>query len=275
MYERLRRSRTLWNGHNSYYVLVFCMEAKMIQSLRRSTIPLFVSAGLAISACGDDTMSIPETPVERMYRLPLMDRFPDGTGLERLPPASGVDEIVVEGSVATLNRFLTSPEVPGVHIHMTTKNLDPGFAYAVWLVAFSKIENCQNYDDPTRVSCGSADIKRQDSGEVDVGLTFKAFVGGVPDASGTLDVSAFLQIGDATNILNGVPFHDKDAEFHLLLKDHGPASEDKNKLYNQLTTFKGCVDKAGVSGQCPTRQIVQFAPSTRWDQLTCTGHSCG
>ncbi len=167
----------------------------------------------------DDGRDFGRFRTERVSVAPFIDLTPmdDGTFME------------VDGT-AMLVRTRT-----GVGFTLHSRELEPDTPYTTWWVAFNRPRKCI-----IRYQCGSEDLFNPDA-EVSV---FYAS-GAVSDSYGQVGMSGEVDYGELPEGFDQVPFPGLDhpirrnAEIHLVLRTHGPASFDPDMLEAQLTEFNG------------------------------------
>ena len=151
-----------------------------------------------------------------------------------------------------------------VDYHINTRQLTPGNAFTVWAVIFNNPEHC------TDSMCGEDDIFNLDGtpifnpGDNTFG-TPKVRVSAIWAGSGSIATNG--GVGNFMGTINEGPppgqllFGDyalenaEGAEIHLLLRDHGEASENPATLEAQLTTYQGGCGPAPVFAGCADVQF--------------------
>jgi hypothetical protein len=123
-------------------------------------------------------------------------------------------------------------------ISFNTRDLQPNHAYTIWVAAFNNPRNCLEPCD-----CGSEDVPVP---EVDTGMFLAEGSGRVADEYGQANVDAIgpygvLPEGEDTSLI-ATPA-EKRAQMFLILRDHGPASEDPEVLEDQLSSHGGNCDE--------------------------------
>ncbi len=129
--------------------------------------------------------------------------------------------------------------VNGLSMTFTDNELEPGDAYSIWWLIFNNPAGCTG-------GCGEDEVGAfLESGENPAELSALNATGGVADSSGSATFSASLAIGDEGpgEFLFGEGVTDSlGAEVHLIIRTHGPASEDADTLLAQTSTFGGSCD---------------------------------
>lgn len=170
----------------------------------------------------------------------------------------------VEGSYAHLTRFEN-----GVTMAVSSDGLVEGEVYTVWWVIFNEPENCSNgicgVEDVLVVEDGV--VPRDEDGNRPMNMEgivassvsmLHAAGGYVQD--GTLHTSATLGIGDVPGIVVGPGLLDaQNAEIHLVLRTHGPASDDPAVFADQISTFGGGCEPMDAL-PCDDHQFAVFTP---------------
>jgi hypothetical protein len=158
------------------------------------------------------------------------------------------DEKKVE---ATSSTFLRSDDA--VSVRVDTMQLAPG-AYTLWWVAFNNPVFCQDTcraDDLTRPEAGAmatyatGDVVREDGNATFVAKLREGDISGAPPE--------FAHFPAAKDGL----INTRKAEIRVVIRNHGPASDDPEKLYEQLTTLNG-----GCDGPCKNVQFAIDEPAT-------------
>jgi hypothetical protein len=167
-----------------------------------------VGGGCDIFACEDVQFAVtgrPETVVE-------------GAHFESISSPA-----VIGNSEVTLERFDDAILLDG-----RTRSLTPGHAYTVWAVIFNAPADCQG-------GCGADDL-----GLASASILWSG-VGMVANAAGKIAIEALIVEGEAPGqVLFGPMLTDSEnAEVHLIVRDHGPASGDPEVLEAQLSTVGG------------------------------------
>ncbi len=153
-------------------------------------------------------------------------------------------------SVAAVGAFPASPdgslpEIDGTSVLVRTKTgvgftfdttgLAPEAPYTAWWVVFNRPRACF-----TPYDCGAEDLS---NAAAEVGVFFAA--GRMTDAYGQATFAAQIDYGELPEGEDQVPNParanpiEPNAEIHLVLRDHGPASDDPEILEAQLTQFNG------------------------------------
>ena len=156
-----------------------------------------------------------------------------------------------------------------VSAYVATSGLPEG-AYTCWWVVFNNPDGCTT-PNAAGGKCGEPDLLNPDAQ-----LSMFYMKGGnkIVTQQGGLYVRSIVEVGGDTgetgtqNILgNGLHFP-QDAEIHLVIKYHGPASDDPEVLYEQTHSLLGsCNEGANAHDlgvpfgvQCPDFQAVIFKP---------------
>lgn len=201
-------------------------EGAMRRGHRRSLGALVTILSLALSTVGL------ATPVGAAGGV-------DHASLQWHPDADEVGE-VGKGARTSLHRF---PEAVDLKVH--SRELDGDHAFTIWLVVFNEPGDCS---DP----CGMDDIfvdgdpnKGLNSAKIEeADISVFWGTGGVANAAGVLEVDAHVEEEDPPGqVLFGNGLTDAmGAEIHVVIRDHGPASDDPETLEEQITTFGGGCD---------------------------------
>ncbi|MDJ0944676.1 MAG: hypothetical protein QNJ30_14515 [Kiloniellales bacterium] len=123
----------------------------------------------------------------------------------------------------------------GVGFTFDTTALAPEAPYTAWWVVFNRPRACF-----TPYDCGAEDLG---NAAAEVGVFFAA--GRVTDAYGQANFAAQVDYGELPDGEDQVPNAERanpirpNAEIHIVLRDHGPASDDPEVLEAQLTQFNG------------------------------------
>lgn len=139
-------------------------------------------------------------------------------------------------------------EEDGVHYNIHTMNLDPNTAYTNWAVVFNDPGACQ--DD-----CGLDDVV---AGRGNPSVFWAAGAVTSDNRSGAANFSAFIPEGDpdarGVQLLFGDGLVSSEtSETHIIIRSHGPASDDPDLLWLQLNTVDGgcgineCVDQQAIA----------------------------
>jgi hypothetical protein len=125
---------------------------------------------------------------------------------------------MVEGAASSLTR---TPN--GVNYQLTTRDLEPGHAYTLWIVIFNDTAACED-GVPGVFSCGAMDVLN-DAARPDMMFAAGVVAGG----SGKATFSGRRSVGDLSGSANGpigVPAYGLEdaygAEIHLVVHSHGP-----------------------------------------------------
>lgn len=146
-----------------------------------------------------------------------------------LPPLDDGTLIEVDGT-SMLVRTRT-----GVGFTLHSRELEPDTPYTTWWVVFNRPRKCI-----IRYQCGGDDLFNPDA---EVGVFYAT--GAVSDSYGQVGMSGEIDYGELPDGFDQVPFPSLDhpirrnAEIHLILRTHGPASFDPDMLESQLTEFNG------------------------------------
>jgi hypothetical protein len=187
-------------------------------------------------------------------------------------------EPVVQNSM--VHRFADMSEVAGGFAHLTrfengvtmavsTNDLVEGDVYTVWWVIFNAPENCSdgvcNVDDVLIVQDGI--VPRDEDGNrlmnmegiAAANVSIQHAAGGYAE-DGTLHTSASLGIGDVPGIIIGPGLLDaQNAEIHLVIRTHGPATGDSGIFADQISTFGGGCEPMDAL-PCDDVQFAVFTP---------------
>ncbi|MDJ0941881.1 MAG: hypothetical protein QNJ30_00325 [Kiloniellales bacterium] len=165
---------------------------------------------------------------------------------EKVSVAAVVDlPALPDGSFAELDgtTVLTRTKT-GVGFTFNTTDLAADAPYTVWWVTFNRPRHCL-----APYLCGADDFGNP---AAEPGVFYAT--GRVSDAYGQAEFSGEVDYGELPQGEDQVPFPSLDrpirpgAEVHLIVRAHGPASEDPEVLDAQLTEFNGgcppydCVD---------------------------------
>ena len=146
----------------------------------------------------------------------------------------------------------------GVFAEISTSSMAPGEVATLWWVLFNNSSQCAT------PGCSPPDLNNP---SVNGSLQFGG--GAIVGANGRADFGGFLELNDNTgfyllpqfpNMPNPAPglVNTKDAEIHLVIRKHGPASADPGTLEQQLTTFTGGCSV--VPNPCANIQAAVFKP---------------
>lgn len=184
----------------------------------------------------------------------------------------------VGGGVLEVGKFFP-PNRPGlagllrgdgwVSAYIATSGLPPG-AYTTWWVTFDNPDSCTN-PNPAGGKCSGADLGNPD---VNASIFYMKGSDNVVTQQGNLYVRTILEEGEdmgepgSQHFLGNGFYAAQDAEIHLIIKYHGPASDDPDVLYEQTHTLLGscaeganALDLGPVFGvHCPDFQAVVFKP---------------
>lgn len=168
----------------------------------------------------------------------------------------------VEGAEA---RLVRTPG--GFFVQMATRELEPGNAYTLWLVAINAPEKCKT------APCKGPDVvSRTKLVRAEVGYGDGMIAG--PD--GSAQFAAFQRLGEFREAWYGFGLEQPGAEIHLVLNDHGPLKPGAE--HEMLTTYRaGCSDDSipkafpdtaradgnAGSNQCRLVQLAVFEPVRR------------
>lgn len=147
--------------------------------------------------------------------------------------------LAVRISTADVKQISGDQEVVGTSVlarHDDTLTLTvettelPSGTYTVWWVIFNKPKKCSDGE------CGMDDLS---IAEAEVSLLWGT--GGVAGSDGRGEFRAFLTAGEpAGEVVFGPGLtHPQRAEVHVVLRHHGPVSNDVDVLKAQLTTLGG------------------------------------
>ena len=135
----------------------------------------------------------------------------------------------------------------GLHANFRAAGVPAGQVMTLWFVIFNNPDGC--FTTP----CGLPDLVENPAAEAD----FLWGEGNIVDASGKLELSGHLPIGDMSRsafVELGAPevapglLAPRTAEVHLMLHSHGPVLEGET-LVEQLNSFTGgCVEFLGPDG---------------------------
>ncbi len=137
-----------------------------------------------------------------------------------------------QGDVTLANpsgaRLARSPE--GVFVTLVAKDLKPGHAYTMWVVAINAPENCSDAPCPSTDVMQNTDVVQADLGFGD---------GAVAGKDGRVRFAAFQPMGAMPHSWFGRGLTDTAAEIHLVVRDHGPLVPGREAA--MLGTFReGC-----------------------------------
>ena len=127
-------------------------------------------------------------------------------------------------------------------IEAETEALQPGHAYTVWAIVYNDPSDCNG-------RCSMDDDLANDSASV-----LGSGVGVIADSDGEVEFEAVLVEGEAAGeILFGNGLTDaSNAIIQLVVRGHGPASDDPMVLADQLSLFMGGCD----TNDCLDEQVV-------------------
>jgi len=155
------------------------------------------------------------------------------------------DLTLVEGANASLIRNKN-----GVRLNIQTRELEPGFAYTVWMVVFDAPENCIIPNE-----CGVDDLTADPNpAEATVfGATGGSIAGGIGKDTFATRVAPGDEFKDIRRG-DGSLDNPLTAEIHFVLRSHGPTIP--GMIQDQISTFNGvCNPGEPNEGQC---EDVQF-----------------
>lgn len=179
--------------------------------------------------------------------------------------AQGGESENVKTSIVKVTTFNGSAVIPyagaslsrnndGVFGSISTSGLTPGTVVTLWVAIFNNPKACAASD------CVPSDLNNP---SVNGSLQFGG--GYLVGVNGRADFSNYLAVGDNTgffllfpNMPNPAPgvLNAKNAEIHLVIRTHGPASADLSILNQQLTTFGG----GCMVNMCANIQAARFLP---------------
>ena len=175
---------------------------------------LQLAAGLLVVACNDSLTdaALPGTP-----------------GLEPATVVTTAQPVVVIGVGTVVGEATITRNANGATANVQTTGLTPGNVYSLWWVVFGNPEECTG-------PCDATDLldPNVNGGATQVGAHV---VGG----SGQAGYGARLNLGDplATGNTLGNTFDDVlGSEFHLVIRNHGPALTGQPQA-EQLSEFNG------------------------------------
>jgi hypothetical protein len=130
-----------------------------------------------------------------------------------------------------------------IQVNINTSGLPAG-AYTVWWVIWNKPEYCNGPCDGDDINNAAAENS-----------VFWA-TGGVVQGNGIGNFVARYNIGDSRgdepgqDLINHGGIDPESAEIHNVIKYHGPASDDRDVLYEQThTVFGSCNSGANANGE--------------------------
>ena len=186
---------------------------------------LQLAAGLLVVGCNDS----------------LTDAELPGTGLEPATVVTTTRPVVVIGVGTVVGDATINRNANGATANVHTTGLTPGNIYSLWWVVFGNPEECTG-------PCDATDLFDPDvnGGATGVGATV---VGG----SGKAGYGARLNLGDPLPIALGNTFDDVlGSEFHLVVRDHGPALTGQEQKAQLTPEF---------NGGCPPNTCANFQVS--------------
>jgi hypothetical protein len=143
----------------------------------------------------------------------------------------------IDGSVSRMVRTDHS-----LSMTIRTSGLEPGHTYTIWWVVFNHPDECITAPGET-VQCGEPDVIAEFMGESDAGVTLAPATGNVVGTSGHGNFGASLRVGDDRDVILGGPLSNpREAEVHLVVRDHGPMNPAW--MPDQIHTFGGGCDQA-------------------------------
>jgi hypothetical protein len=174
---------------------------------------------------------------------------------------------VIDGSEAVLNRM-----EHGISMSLETNELVPGDVYTGWWVIFNAPENCSDADcllDDIFLMDGHEFLLDEDGvkqpnrmGRQTTDVTQIRAGSAVADENGHAIFRAHLPIGDMTDNVsygNGLS-NVMGSEIHIVLRTHGPASEDPEIFWEQhMTDWGGCPNPQDRL-PCKNYQFATFKP---------------
>ena len=146
----------------------------------------------------------------------------------------------------------------GLNLTLHTTMLTPGAAYTIWWIIFNNPEECSG------VPCGLGDL-----GNALVNPSVFWSTGGVVQDNGVGNFQATIDEGEPSKGPDGFLVGTDGlvdaakAEVHVIIKYHGPASNDPDELFLQTNTVLGlCDDRANAlpDGNCFDPQIAMQNP---------------
>ena len=156
-----------------------------------------------------------------------------------------------------------------LHYGIRTDNLPPG-AYTTWWVIFNHPESCEGANPEIGTLCADTDLFN-----LDTKASILWSTSSIVHANGRGYFSDKIRIGDDLGIPGEQHIQGegllcpKQAEVHIIIKYHGPVSNDPAVRYKQLTTLLGSsgegangVDLGPAFGgvHCFDPQFVPFPP---------------
>ena len=156
-----------------------------------------------------------------------------------------------------------------VSAYIATSGLPKG-AYTCWWVVFNNPDGCTT-PNPAGGKCGEPDLINP---EANTSIFYMKGSDNIVTQQGNLYVRTLLEEGEdmgepGSQHVLGTGFHDaQNAEVHLIVKYHGPASNDPDVLYEQTHTILGSCDEGANSHDlgpvfgvhCPDFQAAIFKP---------------
>lgn len=120
----------------------------------------------------------------------------------------------------------------GATLQVNTSELPPGHAVTLWWVIFNHPENCSGGE------CG-ADDAFPPPGNTDAGASVSFAAGHVIGGDGQGNFGAHISVGEVAGPWEFGLLDAREAVFHFVLRDHGPAAPD---LVNEQihTATAGC-----------------------------------
>lgn len=163
----------------------------------------------------------------------------------------------------------------GVAMSFDTVGLVPGDVYTVWWIIFNYPENCSDGicgPDDVFLTDGGGRFILDQAGERQMnrisietaGISSLRATGGIVNEDGTAKFRAHLPIGDTTDYVhfgNALMVHPMGAEFHFILRTHGPVIPEL--LWEQLFTHDGGCIEPDMRHLCRNTQYGIFLPAQR------------
>jgi len=158
----------------------------------------------------------------------------------------------VQGTPVTGANSVMIRNAEGVSYTVDTSGLTPGDAATNWWIVFNNPQFCSDG------GCGAKDFP-QNGGDPKVEASAYWATGAIVDANGFVHFSAHQAVGGPApgQVLFGPSLQNRNAEIHIIIRTHGPASTDPATLHGQLTTFGGA---CSASNPCFDQQAARHQP---------------